>query len=542
MDISPDASKTSAMEQPQAKDARDRVIVIGAGMGGLASAIRLAAAGLAVTVLERADTPGGKARALPSAAGPVDTGPTVLTMRHVFDALFALNGERIDDHLTLIPQPILARHWWPGSDALDLKPDRAANAEAIRAFAGPREAEAFLRFDALTESLFRAFDLPVMQAARPDLPAIARAALSQPRLWPALRPGLTVEGLLRKHFRDPRLIQLFARYATYVGGRPAQSPAVLSLIWRAEARGVWAVEGGMHHLAAALAALAERMGVQFRYGTSATRITRQSGRVTGVQIDGGRTLPCGACVFNGDPAALTTGLLGDAAQSALPARAAGPPSLSALVWAFAATPQGERAADLIHHNLFFTDDPAGEFGPIGKGQMPEAPTLYLCAEDRARGPAHSFANTLERFEIILNAPAGLPARPEDFTRCRHMTFDHLSRMGLTFSPLPDSAGLTTPAQLNRLFPASQGAIYGRSPEGTMAAFQRPPARTALPGLYLAGGGAHPGAGVPMAALSAMHAAAAIMQDRISGSKSAPMVMPGGISTVSRMTGGARSRS
>lgn len=540
MDISLGTSKAFPMKQPQAKDAQDGVIVIGAGMGGLASAIRLAAAGLSVTVLERADAPGGKARALPSAAGPVDTGPTVLTMRHVFDALFALNGERLDDHLTLIAQPILARHWWPGSGPLDLTPDRDTNADAIRAFAGPQEAEAFLRFDALTESLYRAFDVPVMQAARPDLPAIARAALSQPRLWPALRPGLSVEGLLKQHFRDPRLIQLFARYATYVGGRPAHAPAVLSLIWRAEARGVWAVEGGMHHLAAALAALAERMGVQFRYGTAATRITRQSGRVTGVQIDGGRTLPCAACVFNGDPAALTTGLLGGAAQSALPARASGPPSLSALVWAFAATPQGPCAADLIHHNLFFTEDPAREFGPIGKGQIPDAPTLYLCAEDRARGPAP--ANTLERFEIILNAPAGLPARPEDFTRCRHMTFDHLSRMGLTFSPLPDSPALTTPAMLNQLFPASQGAIYGRSPEGTMAAFQRPPARTALPGLYLAGGGAHPGAGVPMAALSAMHAAAAILQDRISGSRSAPTAMPGGISTASPMTGGARSRS
>ena len=160
---------------------QDRVIVIGAGMGGLAAAIRLAANGLKVTVLEAATGPGGKARAIPSPAGPVDTGPTVLTLRHVFDALFALNGERLDDHLTLIPQRLLARHWWPGSDALDLTPDRAENAASIRAFAGPREAEAFLRFDALAEEMFTAFDAPVMRAARPDLPAIARAALARPR-------------------------------------------------------------------------------------------------------------------------------------------------------------------------------------------------------------------------------------------------------------------------------------------------------------------------------------------------------------------------
>ena len=518
---------------------QNRVIVIGAGMGGLAAAIRLAASGLKVTVLEAAATPGGKARALPSPAGPVDTGPTVLTMRHVFDALFALNGERLDDHLTLIPQPLLARHWWPGSDALDLSTDRARNADTIRAFAGPREADAFLKFDHLAEDLYSAFDTPVMQAPRPDLPAIARAALARPRLWPALLPGLSLERWLKGHFRDPRLVQLFARYATYVGGRPAHSPAVLSLIWRAEARGVWAVDGGMHHLAAALAALAERMGVAFRFATPATRIQRQNGRVTGVQIADGRTLPCTTVVFNGDPAALASGHLGSAAAAALPRSASEPRSLSALVWAFASSASGPKAPDLIHHNLFFTEDPAREFGPIAKGRMPDAPTLYLCAEDRTRGPIIAGP---ERFEIILNAPAGLPPlRPEDFQKCRQITFDRLSSMGLTLTP-PGPEALSSPAVLDRLFPASKGAIYGRSPEGTMASFQRPPARTALPGLYLAGGGAHPGAGVPMAALSAMHAAEAIMQDRISASRSAPTAMPGGMSTGSPMTGGARSRS
>jgi len=517
---------------------QDRVIVIGAGMGGLAAAIRCAASGLKVTVLESASAPGGKARAVPSSIGAVDTGPTVLTMRHVFDALFALNGERLDDHVTLVSQPVLARHWWPDSPALDLTSDSDANAEAIAAFAGPREADAFRRFDRLAEDLFSAFDAPVMQAAKPDLPAIARAALAKPRLWPALVPGRSLQGFLQSRFRDPRLIQLFARYATYVGGRPAHAPAVLSLIWRAEARGVWAVEGGLHTLAARLAALAQRMGVTFRFSTPATRIQRQNGRVTGVQIADGRTLPCDICIFNGDPAALAEGRLGTAAADSLPRNATRPRSLSALVWAFASEAQGPKAADLVHHNVFFTDDPTREFGPIGAGRMPESPTLYLCAEDRAHGPTMG----PERFEIILNAPAALPALgPEDFRRCRQITFDRLSRMGLRLTP-PGPEALTTPATLDRLFPASQGAIYGRSPEGTMASFQRPPARTALPGLYLTGGGAHPGAGVPMAALSAKHAAEAIMQDRISASKSAPTATHGGMSTASRMTGSARSRS
>ncbi|MES2844105.1 MAG: 1-hydroxycarotenoid 3,4-desaturase CrtD [Pseudomonadota bacterium] len=514
-----------------------RVVVIGAGMGGLAAAIRLAASDVPVTVIDMAAGPGGKMRTLPSEAGPVDAGPTVLTLRATFDALFALAGQRLDDHLTLLPQPVLARHWWPDGSTLDLVPDRAANATAISAFAGQDEARAFLRFDALAQALYSAFETPVMQAARPDAGAIARAALRDPRLWPALLPGMTLTRLLRRHFRDPRLIQLFGRYATYVGGRPDHSPAVLALIWRAEAAGVWAVQGGMHRLALALEQVARSQGVVFQYDTPAARILRQGGHVTGVQTADGRTHPCDAVVFNGDPAALTSGLMGDAAQAAVPATSATPRSLSAWVWAFAATPTGPRAGDLVHHNLFFTDDSLAEFGPIGAGNMPTAPTLYICAEDRAAGPAQG----VERFEIIVNGPAGHPDDPDEERQCRTRTFDRLARMGLTFDPLPLPHTLTTPAMLGRLFPGSQGAIYGRSPEGLMAAFQRPGARTALPGLYLAGGGAHPGAGVPMAALSGQHAAEAILADRTLASTSAPTAMPGGMSMASRMTGRARSR-
>lgn len=513
-----------------------RAIVIGAGMGGLAAAIRLARAGLAVTVVEAQPGPGGKMRTLPSVAGPVDAGPTVLTLRAVFDDLFALCGERLDDHLTLLAQPLLARHWWPDGSTLDLFTDPEANIEAIRAFAGPREAEAFRRFNALSAALYTAFDGPVMRNARPDMAAIARTSLRQPALWPALAPGMTMQRLLALHFRDPRLRQLFGRYATYVGGRPGQSPAVLSLIWQAEAQGVWAVEGGMHRLALALASLASRQGVTLRYGTAVARIIRQGGRVTGVQLADKRSLPCDHVVFNGDPAALAAGLLGDAPRAALPASATRKRSLSAWVWAFAARAEG---LPLVHHNLFFTARPAREFGPIGRGLMPEEPTLYLCAEDRSAGQTPTGP---ERFEIILNGPPGHPPPPEEDRQCHIRTFTTLARFGLTFDPAPGSPALTTPTGFARLFPGSQGSLYGLSPEGMLATFQRPGARTALPGLYLAGGGAHPGAGVPMAALSGRHAAEAILADRASASRSRPTATPGGMSMVSRMTGRGRSRS
>ena len=519
------------------------VVVIGAGMGGLAAAIRLAAAGCAVTLVEAAATPGGKMRTLPSAAGPVDAGPTVLTLRQVFDDLFALADEKLEDHLTLLPQPILARHWWTDGSRLDLTGDTATDATAIAALAGDAEGAAFRRFDRLAQGLHQAFEGPVMQAPKPRLGAIIRATLARPALWPALLPGLSLDGLLRRQFRDPRLVQLFARYATYVGGRPTHAPGVLALIWRAEAAGVWAVQGGMHRLALALADLAMRLGVDLRLSTPARRIVRQGGRVTGVQLQDGSTLPCAACVFAGDPAALAAGHLGDGLETAVPPGATNPRSLSAWVWSFAATVEGPLAADLIHHNVFFSADPKAEFGPLAKGEMPKDPTLYICAEDRAAGQV---PDGPERFEIIVNAPPGRPDQPEDFARCHARTFQRLRQMGLTFTPEPGPAGLTTPAMLDRLFPGSMGSIYGRSPEGTFAAFARPPAQTSLPGLYLAGGGAHPGAGVPMAALSGKHAAAAVLEGLgatglTSASTSRPMAMPGGTLTGSATTGRAPSR-
>ncbi len=513
--------------------ASKKVVVIGAGMGGLCAAIRLAAAGLSVTVVETQTYPGGKMRCLPSAAGPVDAGPTVLTLRRVFDEVFALAGTRLEDHITLIPQPILARHWWPDGSQLDLFADPLESAAAIARFAGPQAEAEFVRFNRMSARLYTAFEGPVMLSDRPYLPAILANTLRTPSIWTALHPQRTLAGQLAKSFTDPRLRQLFGRYATYVGGAPNLSPAVLALIWQAEAQGVWAVQGGMHQLSRALQNLAEQLGVVQKYGTTVTQILRKAGRVTEVVLSNARTLKCDAVVFNGDPAALLAGLLGPGAQQALPPEAAHPRSLSAWVWSFAAMPSG---ANLIHHNVFFGSDPALEFGAIAKGRMPEEATLYVCAQDRATGPASG----PERFEIIMNAPARTTLSPHEVAECRAKTFPQLAKFGLTFDPAPPDTALMTPHGFSALFAGSQGAIYGRSPHGTLASFHRPQARTRLPGLYLAGGGAHPGAGVPMAALSGKHAAEAILNDLTSPSTLIRTAMRGGMSMVSRLTGRAPS--
>ena len=496
------------MKQQHSGQTRGRVVVIGAGIGGLAAAVRLAHAGLDVTVVETRSGPGGKMRTVPSAAGPIDAGPTVLTMRHVFDDLFTAAGTQLEDHLHLTAQPILARHWWPDGSTLDLHADPIATEAAIGSFAGARAAAEFRRFHHRTAQLFTAFDAPMMQAPSPHAAALLGAALRTPAIWPTLLPGMTLARSLALGFQDPRLRQLFGRYATYVGGSPYRAPAVLGLIWQAEARGVWAVQGGMHRLATALSDLARAGGARLRFGVGALRLRQNWGRITEVQLTDGTSLPCDCVVFNGDPAALAEGLLGPVARPAVTQNAVAPRSLSAWVWAFAATASGP---DLIHHNVFFGKDPRQEFGPIAQGQRPADPTLYVCAQDR-HDPTAATPSGPERFEIIMNAPAKSQPAPHEDQECHTLTFTQLARFGLQFSPTTPISALTPPAEFAKMFPASQGALYGRSPNSPLAALQRPGPRTSVAGLYLAGGGAHPGAGVPMAARSGQHAAAAIMHD------------------------------
>ncbi len=213
-------------------DAPVRAVVIGAGVGGLSAALRLAHAGLAVTIIDMGDGPGGKMRTRGSAAGPIDIGPTVMTLKRVFETLFADVGARLSDFVTLIPDEVLARHHWPDGSSLDLFHDAEQSADAVRAFAGPEGERQFRRFSDRAKRLYDAFEGPVMQAARPSLPALTAHVLKNPGLIPAMAPGRTLAATLAAQFSDPRLRQLFGRYATYVGGSPYSSPAVLSLIWQ----------------------------------------------------------------------------------------------------------------------------------------------------------------------------------------------------------------------------------------------------------------------------------------------------------------------
>lgn len=488
---------------------RDRhAVVIGAGMGGLAAAIDLASAGMRVTVFERQAVPGGKMHELEIGGSRIDSGPTVLTMRWVFDALFEAAGASLDGAVRLRPAERLARHAWPDGSRLDLYPDVSRSAAAIAEFAGPAEADAYRRFAGRARQVFETLDAAFMRAERPG-PFGLTLSLGA-RGWPRLvaaRPFTTLWRELGRRFSDPRLQQLFARYATYTGSSPFAAPATLMLIAYAEQAGVWYVENGMQRLAEALAGLAVSLGCDLETGCGVRKIEARRGSVTGVELDDGRRLRCDAVVYNGDAAALAAGLAGDDVAEAHPPRRREPRSLSAITWSLRGRAQG---FPLDYHTVFFGDDYADEFAAIfERKSLTTRPTVYVCAQDR---PAPSSVDGQpERLFLLINAPPR-PFGQDEIGAIAERTFAQLAAQGLAIDAEDDGAVVTSPDDYAARFPGSGGSIYGWPTHGWSGSFRRSGSRAAVGGLYLAGGTVHPGPGVPMAALSGRIAARSVRSD------------------------------
>eukprot|EP01037_Dinobryon_pediforme_P016437 gene16437-16615_t len=461
-----------------------RVIVVGAGMGGLSCAIDLAASGAEVTLVEAASAPGGKMRTTPSAGGPIDSGPTVMTMRWVFEELFAAAGVSFGDRVRLRAADILARHAWPDGSKLDLFADRTRSADAIGTFSGKAAAKGFRDFcdhaGRIHDTLRDTF---LTKPANGPVGLSQRIGLGRMERLFDLRPFDTLWDVLGGYFPDPRLRQLFGRYATYCGSSPFLAPATLMLIAHVELEGVWMVEGGLQALADAMAELARSLGVTIRFG--------------------GERLDADAVVVNGDPASLRS------ATPLTPNMTPRQRSLSAITWTAQAMVEG---MPLTRHNVAFSDDYPAEFRDLTeRGRPPQKPTIYICAQDRGEGSAPPPGP--ERLLLLINAPPDgdrASYSSQDIRACEKRLIDQMARCGLRLDL--SSATVTTPADFERMFPGTGGALYGKATHGWSAAFERAAAGTKVKGLYQAGGGAHPGAGVPMATLSGRLAAQRLRAD------------------------------
>ncbi len=480
-----------------------RVVVIGAGVGGLAAAARLAALGHDVTVCEAADQVGGKlglvVQDVPGAGEfRFDTGPSLVTMPQVLRDLFADTGGWPDD-LDLEPLDPVARYRFADGTGFDAGEDLHAALEAW----SPGSGDDWRGFTARAQRVWHASRTPFLESALDGPRTIARLAVRQPRDIAAIAPGRSLRSLGRRHLRDPRLRMFLDRYATYTGSDPRHAPAALAAVpYVEQAYGGWYVTGGLHRLGTAVEQRAVEHGARIRLRSRVSRILTEGGRASGVRLASGEELPADVVVANAD-AAHVYGSLVDA-PSAARRLARATPSLSGFVLLLAVR---GRTPGLAHHNVLFPADYDAEFDDVfGDPARPvQDPTLYVSAPDdpRVRPDGH------EAWFVLVNAPRHGTGRGAVDWRAPGLAasyadrlLDLLERRGLPVRGRVLWSQVLSPADLEERTGAVGGAIYGTSSNGAAAAFLRPANRSPVPGLFLVGGSSHPGGGLPLVTLSA----------------------------------------
>ena len=461
-----------------------RIVVVGAGIGGLAAAARLASAGHAVTVLEAGAAAGGKAGRWESGGFRFDSGPSLLTMPRVFEELFEDTGAPLDSELVRV-EPVTRYNFADGSN-VELSANLPAAIEALEAWS-PGAGADWARFMRTCAAMWGA-SLAFLEGPPPWPPRmpVAGAARPDPRDFLRVRPWHTLRTLARAHARDPRLRMIVERFATYAGADPRRAPAALAVAgWVEHAFGAWHVRGGIYRLVEALERRVRSLGGELRFETRVDALLLDGGsRVTGVTTAEGR-VAADAVVWGGDALVLER-LLGRPTQ---PERER---SLSgfALMLGLRGKTDG-----LVHHAITFPADYDAEFDDVFRARrLVRDPTVYIsasCATDASQAPENS-----ENWFVLVNAPAGASESESDYKAYEGQL---VARLGVGSRVVVRAR--RTPLDLERQTGAVGGAIYGAAPHGRLGTLGRPgPVVRGVRGLYRVGGTAHPGGGLPLVAL------------------------------------------
>ncbi len=500
-------------------DANAPVVVIGSGLGGLAAAAVAAARGHRVVVYDKNQWLGGKAAQLTEQGFRFDMGPTILTVPTVLERIFAEAGERLEDRLDLVRLDPQWRCFFGEGESLDLSEDVAATGAAAEAFSGrPGLAEGYAKFIRLSEHLHgvseRFFFWRAIEDIRDTMnirenmnPATLRDVLS-------LRMGRSVAGVIRSHVSDERVAQMLDHFTQYVGSSPFAAPAVLcSIAHMQTSGGVWYPIGGTRAVAEALIGLGEKLGVEYRPGIDIAGLEIERGAVRGVRTASGDLIPASAVISNMD-ALRTYGELVGGETGRRYARAGYEPACSGVVLYLGLS---KRYDHLAHHDFVFSRDAEEEFDFIyRRGEPAPDPTCYLAAPSGTEAAVAPPGG--EALYVLVHTPYLRPHHDwrAMFPAYRQVILDKLKR----------TAGLAdieerivferhlTPQDIHDRYKVLNGAIYGLASHGKFTGAFKPGNRSRhVQGLYLAGGAAHPGPGMPMVMMSGWIAADALDADR-----------------------------
>jgi phytoene desaturase len=483
-----------------------RIVVVGGGVGGLAAAARLAVKGHDVVLCEQSETLGGKCQAYRRDGFVFDTGPSLFTLPAVYRDLFLKTGASLEDTVDLQPvEPAFGYHFADSSSVVVPGVDPAKCAQAFQdAFGGTAGAD-WVRLMDRAGAMWRITREPFLQSPLTGWRNLLGLARS-PKDIATIAPTTTLRHLGKEYVSDPRLRTVLDRYATYTGSDPRKAPAVLATVpYVEQAFGAWHLGGGVSMLAEALADRCAQRGVEMRTGCDVVSIDARAGAVTGVITADGTRIAADIVVADAD-AGLVYGSLLDHPKAAALHRAVHKaiPSLAGFVILLAVR---GRTPGLNHHNVWFPADYDAEFDDIfGRHPQPvHDPAIYVCAPD---DPRMRPDDDHESWFILVNAPRHGDGSHGTFdwtdrgdAYAEHV-LDVLAARGMDIRSRVLWREVRTPADLERMARAPGGAIYGSSSNGARAAFQRPANQSPVPGLYLVGGSAHPGGGLPLVGMGA----------------------------------------
>lgn len=488
----------------------DQTIIVGGGLGGLAAAIHLAAAGRRVVLLEKNERLGGKANLIVEEGYVFDTGPSLLTMPDVVRELCAVAGARLDDELDLVRLESSCRYRWPDGACFETYQSLPALVTEI-ARLEPRDVGGFLRFLAYAHGIYAAVADPFLFNPPDDWRALIGPAWLRDT-W-KIDPLRTVDQAVSSFFTSPYLRQVFNRYATYNGSSPYRAPATLNTIPVVELLGgAWHVRGGIYELVRMAERLARRLGVEIYTNAPVAQIDLRNGCACGVRLENGERLPSAEVVVNADPRYAYRQLLSGQQTTAarferLELSCSG---FVLLLGVDQVYPQ------LAHHNIFFAADYPREFAAIFDKRVPAPdPTIYVCATS-VTDAEHAPPGHMNLF-VLVNAPVVNPRVnwEREATGYRDLVVTRLERMGLEgLQRHVRYERIITPTDLESRYNAPGGAIYGLASNSARTAFLRPPLRAReIRQLYFVGGGTHPGGGIPLVLLSGRAVARRALADR-----------------------------
>jgi phytoene desaturase len=497
---------------------QSEVIVIGAGMGGMCTAARLARQGHVVRVLESSDKPGGKCRTEWIGKYAFDTGPSLLTLPAVYRDFFARTGKHLGQVLDVKPvDPAFDYRFHDGVSLMFTNLAHHKTQEEITRVLGP---EVAAQWDALIKRAERMWDVSREPFVESELKSIF-SLIKRPTLLRDLRviaPWKSLRDLANELLPDKHLRYILDRYATYSGSDPRLAPAVLSTIaFVEEAFGAWHITGGVGQLSQAVYQRCLDLGVVFEFDSPVAQINHNKGRATGVTMKDGRIIHSSIVVANADASLVYNSLISGKVRKIKGARkriSKSTQSLAGFSLLLGLRPDDSQSK-LSHHTILFPENYDAEFDAIFTTQTPvKDPTIYLCAPGDAAMVREVGA---ESIYVLVNAPVhdatgknGWNWNDHEFNReYAKSIIDQIEARGISIRDRLDVLEIRTPSDLEKNVNAPGGSIYGTSSNGAQSAFLRARNRSPLKGLYCVGGSAHPGGGLPLVGLSAEIVANAI---------------------------------